>query len=59
MDKKRTNKIQKNNEKLNYKNKKEKFLEASRLFRQGLKERGISFSEFLKISSKIRDEIAG
>lgn len=41
---------------LEYKQK--KFLEASKLFREKLKEKNISFSELLKRSRKIREEIA-
>jgi predicted CopG family antitoxin len=35
-----------------------KFLEASRLFRERLKEKNASFSEILKKSRKIREEIS-
>jgi len=35
-----------------------KFLEASALFKRKLKEKNISFSELLKKSRKIREEIA-
>ena len=38
--------------------KKQRFLEASNLFRQKLKESGKSFDEILKKSRKIREEIA-
>ena len=51
--------LNRNNKKLSHKDKQEKFLKASRLFRKKLKEKGISFSELLKRSRKIREEIAG
>ena len=38
--------------------KKQRFLEASNLFSKGLKQKNISFKEFLKRSRKIREEIA-
>ena len=38
--------------------KQKQFLEASRLFKEGLKEKNISFEKFLKKSDKIREEIA-
>jgi len=50
--------LNRNNKKLSHKDKQEKFLKASRLFRKKLKEKGISFSELLKRSRKIREEIA-
>jgi len=37
--------------------KKEKFLEASILFRERLSKKGISFEELLKCSSKIKDSL--
>ena len=44
--------------KLIYEHKKRQFLEFSELFRQKLKERGITFEEFLKRAEKIREETA-
>lgn len=38
--------------------KKQRFLEASNLFRRKLAEKNISFEEFLKRSDKIREELA-
>ena len=45
-------------EKLILSYKEQKFLEVSRLFREKLNESGIAFSDFLKKSRKIREEIA-
>ncbi len=38
--------------------KKRRFIEASRMFKERLKEKNISFDELLKRSRKIREEIA-
>ncbi len=38
--------------------KKRRFIEASRIFKERLKEKNISFDELLKRSRKIREEIA-
>lgn len=44
--------------KLVYEHRKRQFLEFSNLFRQKLKEKGISFEEFLKRAEKTREEVA-
>lgn len=44
--------------KLVYEYRQKQFLEFSNLFRQRLKEKGMSFKEFLKKSEKIREELS-
>lgn len=49
---KKSQKIKLQNDKNN------KFLEASKLFRKRMDERGISLKELLRTSKKVRDEVA-